>query len=98
MLKLLNIRPSLFRDIDPEILSEENNPTLIIERVTNLGTLSEWLQIVRFYGIESVKQELLQAGDLYPKTISFIETYLNIPKTRLKCYTKKQLNQPHWNL
>ncbi len=98
MLNSLNIRPSLFWDVDPEILSEENNRTLIIERVTNLGNLSEWKQIVEFYGLETIKQELLQAGDLFPKTIAFIETYLNIPKTSLRCYTKKLLNQSHWNL
>ena len=98
MLKSLNIRPSLFWDVDPEILSEENNRTLIIERVTNLGNLSEWKQIVEFYGLETIKRELLQAGDLFPKTIAFIESYLNIPKTSLRCYTKKLLNQSHWNL
>jgi hypothetical protein len=98
MLKTLKIRPSLFWDIDPEILSEENNRTLIIERVTNLGNLLEWKQIVEFYGIDTIKLELMKAGDLYPKTIAFVESYLNIPKTSLKCYTRKQLNQPHWNL
>jgi hypothetical protein len=98
MLKILNIRPSLFWDVDPEILSEENSRTLIIERVTNLGNLSEWLQIVRFYGLDTIKEELVKAGDLYPKTIAFIESYLEIPKSNLRCYTRKQLNQPHWNL
>ncbi len=41
MLKVLKIRPSLFWDIDPEKISEEENRRIIIERVINLGNLFE---------------------------------------------------------
>jgi hypothetical protein len=98
MLNYLNIRPSLFWDIDRNILNEENNRKLIIERVLNLGNLSEWIEIVKYYGLDIIKEEVKKAGDLYPKTISFIETYLDIPKTKLRCSTRKQLNQEVWNL
>ena len=98
MLRYLKIRPSLFWDINGNILNEENNRTLIIERVLNLGNLSEWYEIVIYYGLDIIKEEVKNAGDLYPKTISFVETYLDIPKTKLKCFTRKQLNQEVWNL
>ena len=98
MLNHLKIRPSLFWDVNKSLLTEDNNRTIIIERVINLGNLAEWDEIVRYYGLEIIKEEVLKAGDLYPKTISFIESYLNIPKTKLSCFIRKQLNQPHWNL
>lgn len=98
MLKSLKIRPSLFWDVDKKLLTEENNRTLIIERVINLGDLAEWNEIVRYYGLESIREEVIKAGELYPKTISFIESYLYIPKTNLRCFIRRQLNQPHWNL
>jgi hypothetical protein len=98
MLSHLKIRPSLFWDVDKNLLTEENNRSFIIERVINLGNLAEWNEIVRYYGLDIIKEEVLKAGDLYPKTISFIESYLDIPKTKLSCFIRKQLNQPHWNL
>jgi hypothetical protein len=98
MLQFLKIRPSLFWDVDKNLLTEENNRTFIIERVINLGNLAEWNEIVNYYGLDIIKEEVVKAGDLYPKTISFIESYLYIPKTKLSCFIRKQLNQPHWNL
>jgi hypothetical protein len=98
MLQFLKIRPSLFWDVDKNLLTEENNRTFIIERVINLGNLAEWNGIVNYYGLDIIKEEVLKAGDLYPKTISFIESYLEIHKTKLSCFIRKQLNQPHWNL
>jgi hypothetical protein len=98
MLNHLKIRPSIFWDVDKSFPTEENNRTFIIERVINLGNLAEWIEIVRYYGLEIIKEEVLKAGDLYPKTISFIESYSDIPKTKLSCFIRKQLNQPHWNL
>ena len=98
MLRFLKIRPSLFWDVDKNLLSEENNRTFIIERVINLGNLSEWNEIVNYYSLEIIKEEVLKAGDLYPKTISFIESYLDIPQTKLSCFIRKQVSQPHWNL
>ena len=98
MLKELKIRPSLFWDIDPEKISEKENRRIIIERVINLGNLSEWIQIVNYYGLETIKKEIIYAGDLYPKTLAFIESYLGIQKSDLRCYTKKQLNQQLWSL
>jgi len=91
MLQFLNIRSSLFWDVDPDILSEENNRTLIIERVLNLGNLEEWKEIVRYYGLETIKAEVVKAGDLFPKTVAFVESYLKIPKKELRCYIKKRL-------
>lgn len=98
MLSHIKIRPSLFWDVDQNLLTEENNRTFIIERVINLGNLAEWNEIVRYYGLDIIKEEVLKAGDLYPKTISFIENYLGIPKTKLSCFIRRQLNQPHWTL
>jgi hypothetical protein len=95
MLKHLKIRDSLFWDIDQKQFSEDKNRTLIIERVLNYGNISEWIEIVKYYGLPVIRQEVKKAGDLDPKTMAFIETYLHIPKSRLKCYTRKLLMHLH---
>ena len=96
MLLHLKIRTELFWDLDKNRMSEETNRRIIIERVLTLGNLSEWQDIVRFYGLETIKKEIRNAGYLDPKTIAFIETYLKINKEDLRCYIKKQVMPIFW--
>jgi hypothetical protein len=91
MMLHLRIRPELFWDLDKNRMSEETSRRIIIERVLTLGNLSEWQEIVRYYGLYTIKKEIRNAGTLDPKTIAFIETYLKINKEGLRCYIKKQL-------
>jgi hypothetical protein len=41
--------------------------------------------------------EIMQIGYLDPKTISFVESFFNINKNHLKCYTRKQLMGQRWD-
>jgi hypothetical protein len=93
----MDIRSELFWDIDLRDFDYEKNKTLIIERVMNYGTVSEFRRILHHYGYETVRQEIKNAGSLEPKTLEFVSSYFNLPKESLRCYTKKQLNQAHWN-
>jgi len=93
----MNIREQLFWDIDKQNFDAEKNKTLIIERVLNYGTLSEFKSMLNFYGYETIRQELKRVGYLEPKTLVFVTSFFNINKNMLRCYTKKQSNQPRWN-
>jgi len=93
----MDIRKELFWDIDLKSFDYEKNRKLIIERVMNYGTVSEFRAILRYYGYKTVRQEIKEAGSLEPKTLEFVSSFFNLPKQSLRCYTKKQLNQAHWN-
>lgn len=93
----MDIRRELFWDIDLKDFDYEQNKKLIIERVMNYGTVSEFRTILRHYGYDTVRHEIKKAGNLEPKTLEFVLSYFNLPKQSLRCYTKKQLNQAHWN-
>ena len=92
----LKLRPALFWDLNIPEMNEQKNERIIIERVITLGNLDEWKAIVNYYGLEDIKSVVLKAGNLDPKTISFIETYLNIRKEELRCYKKKQSAPQFW--
>ena len=93
----MNIREQLFWDIDKLNFDFDKNKTLIIERVLNYGTLNEFKEILKYYGYEVIREELKKVGYLEPKTLGFVQTFFKIDKKLLRCYTKKQSNQPHWN-
>jgi hypothetical protein len=86
----INLSKRLFWDID-------TNCCLIIERVFSMGELSDIKELIRFYGLQTIKKEVVNAGNFDNKTLAWLSIFLNIPKTKFKCYIKRQSNQVHWN-
>jgi len=93
----LNISKNLFWDIDLSKFGDSLNKRLIIERVFSMGDLNDVKEVIQFYGIETIKREIVEAGYLDNKTLSWISNFLNIPKTKFKCFIKRQSNPVHWN-
>jgi len=94
---LNNLSPHLFWDIDIGSLDAQKNKTIIIERAFDRGDLNDIKLIVNFYGIETIKNEIIKAGFLDKKTICWASNFLKIPKTKFLCYKKIQSPQVHWN-
>lgn len=93
----LNLPKSLFWDLDINSLDDQKNRRLIIERVFSMGDLPDIKEIVRYYGLEIIKKEVIHAGNFDNKTLAWLSIFLNIPKTKFKCYIKRQSNQVLWN-
>lgn len=87
----------LFWDMDPRKLDEQKNKTIIIERVFTRGDIADLKILFQLYNIKIIKQEIVKAGFLDKKTLNWVSRFLNIPKTKFKCYTKMQSRQVHWN-
>jgi len=93
----LNLPQSLFWDVDPEHFDNIRNKRLIIERVFTLGDLADLKEIISYYGLTTIKKEIVKAGNLDNKTLSWASLFLDIPKTYFRCYTKRQSNTTYWN-
>ena len=86
-----------FWDIDFDKIDSYESRSLIIERVINLGNLNDLKIIRQLYSEKELEQTLTGLAYLDPKTLNFASLLLNIPKTRFKCYIKKQSVPTHWN-
>ncbi|MCF6367011.1 MAG: hypothetical protein L3J35_12520 [Bacteroidales bacterium] len=93
----INLPEQLFWDININTFDENKNKRLIIERVFTLGDIAHVKELIKYYGIEIIKQEIVNVGFLDKKTLSWLSLFLEIPKNKFKCYTKIQSNQIHWN-
>lgn len=91
-----NLRRSLFWDINYSCIDWENNYRFVIERVLERGTFEEWQEIKRHYGLEKIKEAVVQARWLDNTTLSFCSNYFHIPKEQFRCYTLKSLNPAPW--
>ena len=93
---LEQLNKAYFWDVDFNKLDKIKSMRLIIERVINLGNLKDIQLIRQLYTEEEIKQTICNLNYLDPKTLNFASLLFNIPKTRFKCYTKKQSVPTPW--
>lgn len=93
----LKLRPSLFWDVNIATIDLQKHQMSIIERVTLRGRWHEFLDLLQYYGKETVQQTLLNIRYLDKVTLSFCSTIFDIPITEFRCYKLAQLNPEHWN-
>jgi len=86
-----------FWDVDFDKLNKSRSGRLIIERIINLGNLHDIHILKKIYSEEEIKRTLCNLAYLDPKTLNFASLLFNIPKTRFKCYIKKQSAPIPWN-
>jgi hypothetical protein len=89
--------PNLFWDVDITALDFDKNKRYIIQRVLEYGTLSDWMIIKNFYGIDTISKEMQKVRTLDNISLSFICTIANLKKEDFRCYTLKQSQPQHWN-
>ena len=93
---LKHVNPTYFWDINLDGIDERKSKRLIIERIVNLGNLQEIKQMISYYGKNEVIKTICSLNHLDPKTLNFFSLIFRIPKTKFKCYTKKQSINQHW--
>ena len=72
-----NISKTAFWDVDFENLDFENNSLFIMDKVFNYGLWADVIAILKYYGLERVKEELILKG-LNEDQVEIIETYLTM--------------------
>jgi hypothetical protein len=53
-----------------------------------MGTEEDIREVVRYYGIDSIKNEIVKIKVLDKKTINYLSFTFNIPKREFLCYKK----------
>lgn len=94
---MLPLRKELFWDIDFDKIDLTKHRRIIIERVLTLGNWDEFRYLLKTYDEQTLVNEIKQIGYLDPKTINFVVNFFPIKKTQLRCYTRKQSMEQHWN-
>ena len=89
--------PNLFWDIDIDSLDLDKNKRYVIQRVLEYGTLSDWMIIKSFYGINTISKEMQQVRTLEKTALSFLCTIANLKKEDFRCYTLKQSQPQLWD-
>lgn len=93
----MTLNPGLFWDTDFNNIDYQKYSQKVIERVLTMGTLSDWFEIQRYYGLERIKNEAMQIRYLDEITLNFCCVFFNLKKEDFRCYTFQQSgHQQHW--
>ncbi len=88
---------NLFWDADLDDLDLDTHAPFVIGRVLNRGLWEDWLRILDYYGLDTIKTVAQSLRSLTPKALSFISAMTDTPKEQYRCYTLKSSTAAHWN-
>ena len=93
----MNLSKTAFWDVDFSRLDYERQSRFILEKVFNYGTWDDFQEVMRYYGFERVRREIVQTAYLKKKTLSFCCLLFDLKPEDFKCYIERRLSHPHWN-
>jgi hypothetical protein len=78
----------LFWDWDMEKINYCKSINFVLERVFSMGTEKDIREVVKYYGVDIIKNEIVKIKILDKKTINYLSFTFNIPKKAFACYKK----------
>jgi hypothetical protein len=91
-----NISKRVFWDVDFESLDYDKDRLFIIDKVMNYGLWDDFVATVRYYGKEVIRKEIVKSPYLKKDVLNFLCFYLSLQPSDFECYTRRQLQEPHW--
>ena len=93
----MNLTQSLFWDTSDHNIDWEKHSRYVIQRVVTRGSIQDWWEIKKYYGLARIENEILSIRNLDKKTLNFFSVYFTIPKQKFRCYIMKRSSPGHWN-
>ena len=90
------ISKTAFWDVDFDSIDFEKNAVFVMEKVFNFGLWADQIAIIKYYGNERIKEDVVKGAYYNKKVLVFLCKIFDLQPTDFKCYTKRQLHQQHW--
>lgn len=87
---------NLFWDVNQSTFDPKRNKRWLFSRVLEFGTLNDWRIIFKYYGINTITEELKQVRSLEPRALNFIASLSKTPLKEFKCYKRRLSSRKHW--
>lgn len=91
------ISPRVFWDTDIATLDYEKDKLYVMDKVLNYGVWDDFVAMMKYYGKDVVKKEVVRLPYLKKDVLNFLCFYLGLKPAQFECYTRRQLQEPHWD-
>lgn len=93
-------RPSIsataFWDVDFNNIDFDARSTFVIEKVVNYGTWADFINLVKFYGVERFRREIVKAATLRKEVLNFLCVVFDLSPQHFTCYIRRQSQNLPW--
>jgi hypothetical protein len=86
----------IFWDVNFEKIDYDLRANWVIERVFGRGDVEDVRNCIRYYGLDKIREALVNAKWLSKQTVYFAAAILDNDLTDYRCYKLAQLNPEHW--
>ena len=87
---------NIFWDTNLNAIDYNKDRLYIIDRVMNYGLWPDFLALVKYYGKEVLKTEIVRSPYLKKDVLNFLCFFLDLQPTDFKCYRRRQSQTIHW--
>ncbi|PIW97409.1 hypothetical protein COY65_00920 [Candidatus Jorgensenbacteria bacterium CG_4_10_14_0_8_um_filter_39_13] len=90
----MNLRKSLFWDMDFQKLDKKKDAEFIIGRVLDFGNLKEWKETIDLYGFSKIREMAQKHIFTDSRSANFWSMMLHLPLKKLRCTRNPSLKIP----
>ena len=91
-----DITSTAFWDVDFSTIDFEKRDLFVMEKVVNYGTWSDFLNLIKYYGVDRFKQKIVEAAYLKKDVINFLCVVFELKIEDFTCYTRRQSQNLPW--
>lgn len=91
------ISPRVFWDTDVSTLDYDKDKLYVMDKVLNYGVWSDFVAMMKYYGKDVVTREVVRLPYLKKDVLNFLCFYFGLKPAQFECYTRRQLQEPHWD-
>ncbi len=95
--EITDLSSRLFWDTSINEVDWQKHKSFIVARVMEYGKLNDWRIIKTIYGLDTIKDLVLNLRNLDDFSIAFLSTILQVNKDQFRCYKLKQSQPSFWN-
>jgi hypothetical protein len=85
-----------FWDVSFEKIDFEKSSLFVMQKIFNYGTWADQVALLKYYGPDRIRREIVHASYLREPVMSFLSTILDLQKNDFECYIKAQSNPLRW--
>jgi hypothetical protein len=92
-----DISKKAFWDVDFDKIDFEQNATFVINKTFNYGTFDDQISVIRFYGIDKIKTEVVKIAYFRKPVFAFICGFFGLDKSQFVAFQRRQAQPNYWD-
>lgn len=92
----LSLSPTAFWDVDFHSIDPEADSQFIINKVFNYGLWLDMVAVMKYYGLDRIRREVVQSAYWKQTTFSFLCLLLDLKASDFQAYRRRQERKSVW--